>query len=194
VDDLDHPVAEGAHGHLLTRGPYTIRAYHDAPEANARAFTADGFYRTGDIVSRSAGGYLTVHGRATDQINRGGEKVSPDEIEDHLLAHPDIHDAAIVGVPDPYLGERVWAVIVPLREGLKTKDVRAWLRTRGVAAYKIPDQVAFVPAFPETRVGKTSRKDLRAAVRESLDQEMTTPSATADDPAKAPEPRSPEPG
>ena len=193
VDDLDHPVAEGAHGHLLTRGPYTIRAYHDAPEANARAFTADGFYRTGDIVSRSAGGYLTVHGRATDQINRGGEKVSPDEIEDHLLAHPDIHDAAIVGVPDPYLGERVWAVIVPLREGLKTKDVRAWLRTRGVAAYKIPDQVAFVPAFPETRVGKTSRKDLRAAVRESLDQEMTTPSATAENPAKAPEPRNPEP-
>jgi len=180
VDDSGAPVPDGVPGNLLTRGPYTIRAYHNAPEANARAFTGDGFYRTGDIVSRSAGGYLTVHGRATDLINRGGEKVSPDEVEDHLLAHSGIHDVAVVGVADEYLGERSCAVVVPRGEGLKVKDVKAWLRSRGVAAYKIPDQVVFVPAFPETGVGKTSRKDLRAAVRAYLDREAAGKSAATD--------------
>jgi len=165
VDDGGRPVAEGERGHLLTRGPYTIRAYHDAPEANARAFTEDGFYRTGDLVARTPEGNLVHHGRATDQINRGGEKVSPEEIEDHLLAHPQVHDAAVVSVPDPYLGERSCAFVVPAGEKPAVAALKAWIRSRGVAAYKVPDQVVFVDAFPETGVGKTSRKDLRAAIR-----------------------------
>ena len=96
VDDEDRPSPAGDAGHLLTRGPYTIRAYHNAPDVNARAFTADGYYRTGDIVSLTPDGYLVVQGRANDHINRGGEKVSAEEIEEHLLAHPTVHDAAVV--------------------------------------------------------------------------------------------------
>jgi 2,3-dihydroxybenzoate-AMP ligase len=161
-------VPDGTPGHLLTRGPYTIRAYHDAPEANARAFTGNGFYRTGDLVVRRPDGYLVVHGRATDQINRGGEKVSPEEAEEHLLAHPRVHDAAVVSVPDPYLGERSCAFVVPRGEALGVGTLKAWIRSRGLAAYKIPDQVRFVDAFPETGVGKTNRKELRAALRERL--------------------------
>lgn len=168
VDDAGHPVADGTAGHLLTRGPYTIRAYHDAPDANAAAFTADGFYRTGDIVSRLPGGYLRVLGRANDMINRGGEKVSAEEIEDHLIAHPAVHDAAVVALPDEYLGERTCAVIVARDEVPKAAALKAWVRSRGLAAYKVPDQVVFVPAFPETAVGKTSRKDIRAALRLQL--------------------------
>jgi len=165
VDDDGAPAAMGTPGHLLTRGPYTIRAYHNDPAANARSFTDDGFYRTGDIVSRDQQGYLTVLGRATDHINRGGEKVSAEEIEDHLLAHPQVHDAAVVAVPDPFLGERSCAFVIAREPRPTAPQIKAWMRTRGVAAFKVPDQVVFVDAFPATGVGKTSRKDLRAALR-----------------------------
>jgi 2,3-dihydroxybenzoate-AMP ligase len=164
VDDDGQPSAPGTPGHLLTRGPYTIRAYHNAPEANARAFTPDGFYRTGDIVSRAADGNLIVHGRAHDHINRGGEKVSAEEIEGHLLAHAQVHDAVVVAVPDPYLGERACAYVIPRESPPTAPELKRWMRERGVAAFKVPDQVVFVERFPETGVGKISRKELRAAL------------------------------
>jgi 2,3-dihydroxybenzoate-AMP ligase len=170
VDDDDRPVAEGASGHLLTRGPYTIRGYHNDAAANARAFTPEGFYRTGDIVSRDASGYLTVHGRATDHINRGGEKVSAEEIEDQLMAHPDVHDAAVVAIPDELLGERTCAYVIARGETPPAAvKLKAWMRGRGLAAFKVPDQIVFVREFPSTGVGKTSRKTLRAALREQIE-------------------------
>ncbi|HSC81003.1 MAG TPA: AMP-binding protein, partial [Chitinolyticbacter sp.] len=104
VDDNDAPLPPGATGHLLTRGPYTIRGYYRAPEHNARAFTTDGYYRTGDIARQLPGGHLVVEGRAKDQINRGGEKVAAEEVENHLLAHPQVADVALVAMPDAYLG------------------------------------------------------------------------------------------
>ncbi len=178
VDDDDRPVADGVVGHLLTRGPYTIRAYHNAPEANARAFTADGLYRTGDLVIRRPDGYLVVQGRATDQINRGGEKISAEEIEDHLLAHPAVRDATVVAIPDPWLGERSCAVIVARGTPPRAAELRSWIRGRGLASYKVPDRILFVDAFPATGVGKTSRRHLRAAIRAQLAVESTTPSPT----------------
>lgn len=166
VDDRDVAVAAGTPGHLLTRGPYTIRAYHNAPEANVRAFTADGFYRTGDIVAQDADGYLVVHGRAHDHINRGGEKVSAEEIEGHLLSHPAVLDAIVVGIPDQHLGERACAYVIARGTPPAVPALKRWIRERGLAAFKVPDQVLFVPSFPETGVGKVSRKDLRAALRQ----------------------------
>lgn len=177
VDDEGMAVAEGEAGHLLTRGPYTIRAYHNDPAANARAFAPEGFYRTGDIVSRDARGHLTVRGRATDHVNRGGEKVSAEEIEDQLLAHPDVHDVAVVAVPDPFLGERSCAFVIARGTPPAAARLKAWVRARGIAAYKVPDQIVFVPAFPMTGVGKTSRKDLRAALRALAVETATSPSA-----------------
>nr|ASV47081.1 enterobactin synthase subunit E [uncultured bacterium] len=172
VDDGDVDVPAGEPGHLLTRGPYTIRGYYRAAAHNATAFTADGFYRTGDLVRRTASGHLVVTGRAKDQINRGGEKVAAEEIENHLLAHPGVHDAAVVPVPDPYLGERTCAFVVP-RAGVQAPtgtQLRAFVRSRGLAAYKVPDRVAFVDAFPVTAVGKVSRTALRAALRAHLEE------------------------
>lgn len=166
VNDADEPVPDGTPGHLLTRGPYTIRAYYNAPDANAAAFTADGFYRTGDVVRRQAGGYLEVLGRASDMINRGGEKVSPEEVENQLLAHPLVHDAVLVGVPDAYLGEKTCAVVVRRDETLRPAALKGWIRERGLAHYKVPDQILFVDVFPETAVGKTSRREIRAALRD----------------------------
>ncbi|MEU6312979.1 (2,3-dihydroxybenzoyl)adenylate synthase [Streptomyces sp. NPDC047014] len=165
VDDEDHEVPEGATGHLLTRGPYTIRGYWRAPEHNTRSFTADGFYRTGDIVRALPSGHLVVEGRAKDQINRGGEKIAAEEVENHILAHPSVHDANVVAEPDPYLGERTCAYVI-LRAGaepLRPAAVKSFLRGRGLAGYKVPDRVEFVAAFPTTGVGKVSKKDLRAA-------------------------------
>lgn len=168
VDDNDIPVVAGESGFLLTRGPYTIRGYHNAKAANSNAFTLDGFYRTGDVVRLTAEGNFVVEGRATDRINRGGEKISADEVEDHLLAHPQVHDAVVIGVADEYLGEKTCAYIVPRGETPRATTIRAWIRSRGVAAFKIPDQIVFVEAFPTTGVGKISRKQLRAALREQL--------------------------
>ncbi|WP_447039175.1 (2,3-dihydroxybenzoyl)adenylate synthase [Streptomyces sp. DSM 118878] len=165
VDDEDEEVPPGESGHLLTRGPYTIRGYWRAPEHNARSFTADGFYRTGDIVRRTETGHLVVEGRAKDQINRGGEKIAAEEVENHILAHPSVHDANVVAEPDPYLGERTCAYVI-LRAGaepLKPVTVKKFVRERGLAAYKVPDRVEFVEAFPQTGVGKISKKDLRAS-------------------------------
>lgn len=164
VDDTDVDVPEGGFGHLLTRGPYTIRGYWRAPEHNRKSFTEDGFYRTGDIVRRTPTGHLVVEGRAKDQINRGGEKVAPEEIENIILGHPSVHDVSVVGVADAYLGERTLAYVI-LREGaepLKPAAVKRLVRERGVAAYKIPDLVEFVEAFPQTGIGKVSKKGLRS--------------------------------
>ena len=141
VDDDDHPVPPGEPGHLLTRGPYTIRGYYRAPEHDARSFTADGFYRTGDLVTRDADGYLTVVGRAKEQINRGGEKIAPAEVENHLRAHPDVLDASVVGEPDEYLGERAVARVVArpgaagvLRAGrVAHRGLHGWVRASGSA-------------------------------------------------------------
>jgi 2,3-dihydroxybenzoate-AMP ligase len=168
VDDAGNPVPEGEAGNLLTRGPYTIRAYHSEPGANARSFTEDGFYRTGDVVKRTPEGYLVVQGRATDHINRAGEKVSAEEIEDHLLAHPNVFDAAVVSIPDEFLGERSCAFIIAQGEKPKGAAIKAWMRTRNVAEFKVPDQIQFVEAFETTAVGKISRKELRARLRQAF--------------------------
>lgn len=168
VDDQDRDVPAGEPGNLLTRGPYTIRGYHNNPTANARSFTEDGFYRTGDIVRLTERGYLVVQGRAGDHINRGGEKISAEEVEDHLLAHPGVFDAAVVSMPDEYLGERSCAFIIARGEKPRAVDLKRWIRERGLAAFKVPDQVVFVDKFAATAAGKISRKELRASLRAML--------------------------
>lgn len=177
VDDDGRDVPPGTAGHLLTRGPYTIRGYYAAPEHDARSFTADGFYRTGDVVrlvTTPDGEYLVVEGRSKDQINRGGDKIAAEEVENQLLAHDAVHDAAVVAVPDPYLGERTCAFVVlatdragPAPAGT---DLKRFLRDRGLAAFKVPDRVEFVDAFPVTNVGKTSKTELRRAIAARLAQ------------------------
>jgi len=181
VDEHDHPVAPGQPGHLLTRGPYTLRGYYNDPAANARAFTRDGHYRTGDIVRQTAEGYLVVEGRAGDHINRAGEKISAEEIEDHLLAHPRVFDAAVVSVPDAYLGERSCAFVIASdsEHPPRAVELKRWMRERGLAAFKVPDQIIFTPSFAATAALKTNRRALRAQLRAQLLQDGQTPSPGA---------------
>jgi 2,3-dihydroxybenzoate-AMP ligase len=167
VDDDDHDVPEGEAGHLLTRGPYTIRGYYrsacvdDGHDPDAGTFTADGFYRTGDRVRRTADGDLVVVGRAKDQINRGGEKIAAEEVEAHLLAHPDIVEAALVALPDRALGEKPCAFVVGRDTLPTTRALQAFLRSRGIADYKIPDRCIAIDALPRTPVGKIDKPALR---------------------------------
>lgn len=170
VDEDDMPVTQGQSGLLLTRGPYTIRGYFRAAEHNAKAFTADGFYRTGDVVRMTEAGYLVVEGRAKDQINRGGEKIAAEELENHLLAHPQVHDVAVVAMPDFYLGERICAYVVVRDPDMppKTTDLLRFLHARNLAPYKIPDRIEYIATLPLTRLGKVDKKQLRQLIADKL--------------------------
>lgn len=170
VDDNDRPVPDGTPGQLLTRGPYTVRGYFDAPEHNAKAFTPDGYYRTGDTVALQANGHIHVLGRTKDQINRGGEKISCLEVETLALQVPSVQLASLVAVPDRYLGEKslLYVVAAPPTDAAETvaaetvaADIRAHLSAIGVAAYKIPDRIETIPEMPKTAVGKIDKKALR---------------------------------
>ncbi|TQV87110.1 (2,3-dihydroxybenzoyl)adenylate synthase [Aliikangiella coralliicola] len=168
LDDNDEPVARGEIGHLLTRGPYTFRGYFQAPVTNSKSFTADGFYRTGDIVRQTADGYLIVEGRHKDQINRGGEKIAAEEIENHLIAFDGVLDVALVAMPDELMGEKSCAFLIPEDVNIPVIKLRQFLRQRGLADYKIPDRFEFVPVFPKTAVGKVSKKQLRLQIIDIL--------------------------
>ncbi|WP_114968050.1 (2,3-dihydroxybenzoyl)adenylate synthase [Rhodoferax ferrireducens] len=168
VDEEDQPVAAGEIGHLQTRGPYTIHGYYKAEEHNARAFTRDGFYRTGDMVRQTPEGNLVVEGRAKDQINRGGEKISAEEVEHQLLAHANVIDCAIVAMPDAYLGEKSCAFVIRKNDTVRGIDLIRFLRECGLATYKIPDRIEFMTQFPQTGVGKTSKKHLRLEIEARL--------------------------
>ncbi|TCJ94174.1 (2,3-dihydroxybenzoyl)adenylate synthase [Nocardia alba] len=163
VDADGNDVAEGEEGELLTRGPYTLRGYYRAPEHNARAFTADGFYRSGDLVRQLPSGHLVVSGRIKDVINRGGENISCDELEEHLLAHPAVRHAAAVGLPDASLGEKACVVLVVTGELPTLGEIKVFLTERGLATYKLPDLIRRADALPITAVGKIDKKALRAS-------------------------------
>lgn len=172
VDDDDRPVPPGEPGHLLTRGPYTIWGYYKAEEHNRRAFTPDGFYRTGDVVRLHPSGNLSVEGREKDMINRGGEKISAEEVENLILAHPAVFNAAAVAMPDPVLGERTCAFVI-LRPGasLTLPDLCAFLLEQQIAKFKLPERLEVVASFPLTSVGKVSKKDLREQVASRMREE-----------------------
>lgn len=166
VDANGDPVPDGEVGDLQTRGPYTIRGYYRAPEHDRSAFTADGFYRTGDRVRLRPDGNLVVEGRSKEQVSRGGEKIAPVEVEAHLRTFPGVRDAAVVGVPDRVLGERLCAVLVVEGEPqIRRPALVRHLRDRGVAEFKMPDRIAFVDALPTTKVGKTDRRALERQLR-----------------------------
>ncbi|MBW1802769.1 MAG: AMP-binding protein, partial [Deltaproteobacteria bacterium] len=112
VDENDQDVPAGEPGELLVRGPYTIRGYYHSPEYNKKVFSEEGFYRTGDVVRLHKDRYVSVEGRIKDTINRGGEKISAEEVENHILAHPKIENCAFVAMPDPVLGEKGCAFVV----------------------------------------------------------------------------------
>ena len=160
-------VADGEIGELLARGPYTLRGYYNAADHNRRAFTPDGFYCSGDLMWRHPSGNYVVAGRIKDQINRGGEKISAEEVENLILGHPAVLNVACVPVPDPVLGERMCACVI-LRPGqqLTLPELVSFLAAQEIARHKLPERLAVFDTFPLSPVGKVSKRDLAAAVNQ----------------------------
>lgn len=179
VDPYGNEVPDGVPGELLARGPYTIRGYYKAPETNANAFTADGFYRMGDVVKRIDGN-LYVEGRMKDQVNRGGEKISCEEVEDHILAHPAVSGACVVAMPDPAYGEKACAFVI-LRPGhsLDFRGLVDFMAARKIAKFKLPERLEIVDSFPISPAGKILRRELRAVIAAKLAAETAAAPATA---------------
>ncbi|MCD6682292.1 MAG: AMP-binding protein [Burkholderiaceae bacterium] len=171
VDADGNDLPDGEPGELLTRGPYTILGYYDAPQINASAFTADGFYRMGDVV-RKQGRYLYTEGRKKDLINRGGEKISSDEIENLVLKHPAVLGCCVVGMPDPVFGEKACAFVV-LRPGaaLDLAQLSKFLLEQRIARFKLPERLEVLEQFPISAAGKILRRDLRELIAATLAEE-----------------------
>jgi len=170
VDENEKEVPYGEPGELLVRGPITIRGYYNSPEYNEKAFTADGFYRTGDVAKMYKGRYLSVEGRIKDTINRGAEKINAEEVENHIFAHPDVENCAFVAMPDRVLGEKGCA-FVRTKSGktLTLPALQAFLRDeRNITIFKLPERLEMVEAFPMTNVGKIDKKELRRIITEKL--------------------------
>lgn len=168
IDTEGNEVPDGEAGELIVRGPYTIRGYYNAPETNAKAFTADGFYRMGDIV-RKNGRYIVTEGRKNDLINRGGEKISTDEVENLLLKHPAVHAVALVAMPDPVFGERACA-FVTLKAGalLGFEEMKDFLLAQKIAKFKLPERLEVLNEFPISPAGKILRRNLREMIEAKL--------------------------
>jgi len=166
VDEQGAQVPDGETGELLTRGPYTPRGYFKAPEHNAKAFTPDGWYRSGDLVRREESGNFVVADRVKDLINRGGEKISAPEVEAVVDTLPQVRRAVAIPLPDPEYGELV-CVCVVLHPGqsLTLSQVHDLFVATGVAKFKIPERLEIVADFPLTPVGKVDKKALRASVQ-----------------------------
>jgi 2,3-dihydroxybenzoate-AMP ligase len=171
LDDAGREVADGEPGELVTRGPYTIRGYYDAERINAEAFTADGFYRMGDIV-RKKGRYVYTEGRRKDLINRGGEKISCDEVENLIFGLAQVRQVSVVAMPDPVFGEKACACVV-LHPGteLTLGQLVAHLRAQQIASFKLPERLEVMTAFPVSPVGKILKRELREMVAQRLAEE-----------------------
>jgi 2,3-dihydroxybenzoate-AMP ligase len=161
LDDDDKEVAFGEVGELCARGPYTLRGYYGALEHNKRAFTSDGFYRSGDLMRQHASGNYMVEGRKKDLINRGGEKISAEEIENLILQHPAVQNVACIAVADADLGERMCACVIP-RAGktLALDELVRFLAGKEIAKFKLPERIEILADFPLSTFGKVSKKAL----------------------------------
>jgi fatty-acyl-CoA synthase len=151
-------------GEIAVRGPGVTLGYARMPAETERAFTADGFFLTGDLGILDDDGYLRVVGRRRETIVRGGVQVYPREVEDQLRAHPAVDDVVVIGVPHDVLGELICACVVPVEGAVLTlKDVKDYARET-LANYKTPDLVRFFDRFPMTPSGKVRRRELQRVV------------------------------
>jgi acyl-CoA synthetase (AMP-forming)/AMP-acid ligase II len=157
VDHDGEPLAPGETGEIVIRGDNVMAGYENNAAANAEAFTRQGWFRTGDQGSLSPEGYLTITGRLKEIINRGGEKISPREVDEILMDHPAIAQCVTFAVPHDKLGEEVAAAIV-LREDAEASEaeIRAFAASR-LAAFKVPAKVLLLDEIPKGATGKLQR-------------------------------------
>ena len=172
VDERGGELPPGERGDLQVRGPDLCLGYLD-PALNDRAFTEDGWFRSGDLAVVDADGGVRIAGRSKDIIVRGGENLSAKEIEDLLFEHPAVEEVAVVGYPDPVLGERACAFVVATGP-LTLEELVDFLRERRVANQKLPERLQVVSALPKTASGKVQKFRLRDRLRDEADEAVAT--------------------
>lgn len=172
----EQDVPLGKTGEFCFRGPHTLCAYYNAPEITAESFTADGFFRTGDLVRGieiDGRVHYVFEGRLKDNINRGGEKFGAEEVEALIVSHPAVNDARVVAMPDPFMGERACAFVI-VKAGHDCPTVGSFgsfLHGKGLAKFKLPERIEIVAEFPVTRVGKVDKQALRQIIAEKIGNE-----------------------
>lgn len=172
VGDDGVEVPPGDRGELWARGPTVVRGYYKSEERNKEAFDPEGFYKTGDMVMQDSEGYLILEGRKKDMINRGGEKISAEEIENLILGHPSVLHTAVVAMPDPLFGEKTCAYVI-LNKGktLQFEKLKTFLLEKKIAKFKLPERLEVVKEFPLTSMAKVSKKELRKDIADKLEKE-----------------------
>jgi fatty-acyl-CoA synthase len=168
VDERRRELPSGQVGELACRGDSVMLGYYRAPEMSAEVMDEEGWYYTGDLAMMDGDGYLRIVGRKRDLIIRGGQNIYPPEIENYLMAHPWIREAAVVGVPSPLEGESVWAFVL-LEEGadMTPRQVLGYCREE-LEPHMVPSQVRFVTDFPRSETGKPQKFALRAAASQEM--------------------------
>jgi fatty-acyl-CoA synthase len=169
-DPEGREVARGEAGEICLRGDAVMKGYYKQPEANAEAFNGEGFFHTGDMGFIDEDDYLHILGRKKEMYIRGGENVYPPEVEEVLFKHPKVLFAAVLGYPDPVLGEKGRAYIVP-QPGMEVteEEIREYCR-KHLAEYKVPDQVVFRDELPLTPLGKVHKFLLYEEMRRELER------------------------
>lgn len=169
IDDAGNEVPPLTEGELVSKGPGIFTGYFKSAGENKDIFTADGFFKTGDKARKDQFGNITITGRIKDIINRGGEKISAIDIENRMSEHPAVREIAVVGMPDPVLGERICAYVV-LKPGmiLTFEEIVAFLKKGGASVQQLPERVEFLADLPVTKVGKVDKKALREDIKEKI--------------------------
>ncbi len=172
IDRDENELPFNKQGELVLKGPGVFTGYYHNPEENAKAFTKDGFFKTGDVARINENGYITLTGRLKEMINRGGESISATDIEKLISKHPDIAAVAVIPMPDPDMGERACAYI-ELKEGthLTFDDVIAFLKEKKASVLQLPERIEFIKAMPYTGAQKLDKKNLREDIEKKLEIE-----------------------
>jgi 2,3-dihydroxybenzoate-AMP ligase/mycobactin salicyl-AMP ligase len=173
VDAKGNALPADTPGELLAKGPCLFSGYYNNPEENAKVFTEDGFFRTGDLAKIDEEGYITLAGRIKEMINRGGESISSTEIEKLISHHPDVACVAVIPMPDRLMGERVCAYIETKADAaaLTFEEVIAFLKSQNASVLQLPERIVFIDKIPLTKAEKLDKKVLRKDIKKRLSEE-----------------------
>jgi len=169
IDKDGNELPPNTQGELVLKGPGVFTGYYNNPEENKEAFTKDGFFRTGDVAKIDEKGYITLTGRIKEMINRGGESISPTEIERLINRHPDVATVAVIPMPDPFMGERVCAYIQPKAGSqLSFDEIISFLKGQKASVLQLPERIEFIDVMPYTGAQKLDKRSLREDIEKKL--------------------------
>jgi non-ribosomal peptide synthetase component E (peptide arylation enzyme) len=169
IDEEGRELTPNQDGELVTKGPGIFAGYLKNPEENRKSFTPEGFFRTGDQARIDDSGYLKITGRIKDIIIRGGENISPAQVEELLCSYPGVTDAAVIGMPDKELGEKVCAYVkASAGTRMDPEEIKTFMESKGASKLLVPERFEFVEALPLTQAGKHDKKALREDIKRKI--------------------------